>query len=122
MREEIYYLLEELIDELYDQTVGNMIIGRQKNYEESPTKENLYKLKRSFVAMGKREGRKAEADLAELKKEVNAGKSGENKRKKQIESLKNIVKYGNSKQAEQDHQNAIINQGMRNKLEKIAQK
>lgn len=112
-------LLEELINELEDQTVGNMIMGRQKKYEENPTKGNLYKLKRSFVAMGKREGRKAEADLVNLKKEVEAERSGEAERKQKVQTLKDTLKHGNAKQAEQEHQNAQLNQGLRNKLEKI---
>lgn len=112
-------LLEELINELEDQTVGNMIVGRQKKYEENPTKENLYKLKRSFVAMGSREGRKAKEDLANLKKEVDFEKSGEAERKRKVEALKDTLKHGNSKQAEAEHKNAELNQGLRNKLEKI---
>ena len=76
-------------------------------------------MKRAFVAMGKREGRKAEANLADLKKEVEAEKSGETERKHKIEALKDTLKHGNAKQAEQEHQNAQLNQGLRNKLEKI---
>ena len=112
-------ILEELINELEDQTVGNMVIGRQKKYEENPTKENLYKLKRSFVAMGSREGRKAKGDLANLKKEVEAERSGEAERKQKVKALKDTLKHGNAKQAEQEHQNAQLNQGLRNKLENI---
>ena len=112
-------ILEELINELEDQTVGNMVIGRQKKYETDPSKKNLYNLKRAFVAVGKREGRKAERDLANLKKEVEAERSGEAERKQKVKALKDTLKHGNAKQAEQEHQNAQLNQGLRNKLEKI---
>ena len=112
-------LLEELIDELEDQTVGNMIMGRQKKYEEEPSLENKYKLKRTMIAIGNREGRKAKADLDNLKKEVEAERSGEAERKRKVQALKDVYKYGNSKKAEEEHKNAELNQGLRNKLEKI---
>ena len=112
-------ILEDIINELRDETVGNLIMGRQQKYDNEKTKENLYKLKRSYVAMGNREGRKAKADLANLKKEVEADKSGETAKKQKIEALKDTIKHGDSKRAENEHANAQLNQGLRNKLEKI---
>ena len=57
--------------------------------------------------------------MANLKKEVEADKSGETAKKQRIEALKDTIKYGDSKRAENEHANAQLNQGLRNKLEKI---
>lgn len=105
-----------------DEKVGALFAGRQKKYEENPSLENKYKLKRTMVAIGNREGRKAKADLDNLKKEVEAERSGEAERRRKIQTLKDIYKYGNSKKAKEEHDNALINQHNRNKLEKSFEK
>jgi hypothetical protein len=105
-----------------DEKVGALFAGRQRKYEENPSLENKYKLKRTMVAIGNREGRKAKADLDNLKKEVEAERSGEAERRRKIQALKDIYKYGNSKKAKEEHDNALINQHNRNKLEKSFEK
>ena len=114
--------LSTYIYESSDEKVGALFAGRQRKYEENPSLENKYKLKRTMVAIGNREGRKAKADLEDLKKEVETERSGEAERRRKVQSLKDIYKYGNSKKAGEEHANAMINQYNRNKLEKLAQK
>ena len=111
-----------IINEVSDQLVGNMLIGRQDKFEKNPSLENKYKLKRAYVAMGDREARKAKEDLAGLKKEVEAERSGENERRRKIQALKDNFRYGDSRKAKEEHDNAIINQYNRNKLEKALDK
>lgn len=111
--------LNSYICESSDEKVGALFTGRQKRYEENPSLENKYKLKRTMIAIGNREGRKAKAELDDLKKEVDAERSGEAERRRKVEALKDVYKHGNSKQAEEEHDNAMINQYRRNKLEKL---
>ena len=106
------------INESSDEKVGALFAGRQKRYEDNPSLENKYKLKRTMIAIGNREGRKAKADLANLKKEVEAERSGEAERRRKVQVLKDTYRYGDSKKAGEEHANAMINQYNRNKLEK----
>ena len=112
----------EKLNESSDEKVGALFAGRQKKYEEEPSLENKYKLKRTMIAIGNREGRKAKADLDNLKKEVEAERSGEAERKRKVQALKDVYKYGDSKKAGEEHDNALINQYNRNKLEKSIEK
>ena len=114
--------LNSYICESSDEKVGALFASRQKKYEEEPSLENKYKLKRTMIAIGNREGRKAKADLDNLKKEVEAERSGEAERKRKVQALKDVYKYGDSKKAGEEHDNALINQYNRNKLEKSIEK
>lgn len=110
------------INESSDKSVEGLVMGRQKKYDENPTPTNKYKLARTLIAVGDRERRKAKENLKELKQAAADEQSGEAERRRKVQALKDTYRYGDSKKAGQEHDNALINQYNRNKLEKLAQK
>ena len=114
------------INETSADKVQGLVNGREQAYGDDRSAQNKYKLARTYIAVGdwqkRNEKREAKKHLEELKKAADDERSGETERRNKVEALKNIYKHGNSKKAEEEHANAMINQYNRNKLEKIAQK
>lgn len=122
--EKCYNLI--LIHETSAERVQGLVNGREQACSDDDSAQNKYKLARTYIAVGdwqkRNEKREAEEHLKKLKKAADDERSGETKRRKQIETLKNLYQHGNSKQAGEDHDNAIINQGIKNNLENTLRK
>ena len=110
MNERILNLLEELLIES-DAAIMALAKDREEKYQANPSLENELKKVRANYLAGHHYQLKAKNRLEELKNAVKA--------KNQME---HIAKHGSSKQAQKEHDNAELNQGLRKNLEKVYQK
>ena len=113
---------DTFINETDEKSVQGLVAGRQKNYDDNPSSNNKYKLARTMIAVGDWERRKAKKHLEELKKEADEERTGEAERRRKVQTLKDTYKYGDSKKAGEEHDNAMINQYNKNKLENSLKK